>query len=88
VAELRLREGVGGKKVRTLRKALQNQRDDILGFAQVLDDKLSKIAKRLDTPLYWVRQMCLFSATADLPGLLAGLGLSAPEVVVAVPSTL
>jgi hypothetical protein len=42
VAELRLREGVGGKKVRTLRKALQNQRDDILGFAQVLDDKLSR----------------------------------------------
>lgn len=60
VAELRLREGIGGKKVRTLHKALQNQRDDILGFAQVLDDKLAEIAQRLDTPLYWVRQMCLF----------------------------
>jgi len=60
VAELRLREGIGGKKARTLRKALQNQRDDILGFAQVLDDKLAEIAQRLDTPLYWVRQMFLF----------------------------
>jgi len=30
----------------------------------------------------------VFPQTADLPGLLAGLGLSAPEVVVAVPSTL
>lgn len=58
--ELRLREGMGGKKVRTLRKALVNQRDDILGFAQVLDDKLAAIANRLDTPIYWVRQMCLF----------------------------
>ena len=61
VAELRLREGIGGKKIRKLRKALQNQRDDILGFAKVLDDKLKEIAQRLDTPLYyWVRQMCLF----------------------------
>lgn len=60
VAELRLREGIGGKKVRVLRKALQNQRDHILGFAQVLDDKLDEIAKRLNTPLYWVQQMCLF----------------------------
>ncbi|MGA7934489.1 MAG: hypothetical protein WCA35_13155, partial [Kovacikia sp.] len=59
VAQLQLREGMGGKKVRVLRKALQNQRDDILGFAQVLDDKLDEIAKRLNTPLYWVRQMCL-----------------------------
>jgi len=37
-----------------------NQRDDILGFAQVLDDKLAAIAQKLDIPLYWVRQMCLF----------------------------
>jgi hypothetical protein len=37
-----------------------NQRDDILGFAQVLDDKLAVVAQKLDIPLYWVRQMCLF----------------------------
>lgn len=60
VAELRLREGIGRKKIKTLRKALQNQRDNILGFAQVLDDKLAAIANKLDIPLYWVRQMCLF----------------------------
>ena len=59
VAQLQLREGMGGKRVRVLRKALQNQRDDILGFAQVLDDKLDEIAERLNTPLFWVRQMCL-----------------------------
>ncbi|MEM8807269.1 MAG: hypothetical protein AAGF01_14695, partial [Cyanobacteria bacterium P01_G01_bin.38] len=59
VAELQLREGMGGKKVRTLRKALQNQRDDILGFAQLLDDKLADIAQQLKTPLNLVREMCL-----------------------------
>ncbi|MGB3574070.1 MAG: hypothetical protein WBA01_18675 [Phormidesmis sp.] len=59
VAELQFREGIGGKKVRVLRKALQNQRDDILGFAQVLDDKLADIAQQLKTPLNRVREMCL-----------------------------
>ena len=59
MAELQLREGIGGKKVRVLRKALKNQRDDILGFAQVLDDKLADIAQQLKTPLPLVREMCL-----------------------------
>ena len=59
VAELQLREGIGGKKVRVLRKALQNQRDDILGFAQVPGDKLDCIAQQLKTPLHLVREMCL-----------------------------
>jgi hypothetical protein len=59
VAELQRREAVGGKKVRVLCKALQNQRDDILGFAQVLDDKLADIAQQLQTPLPLVREMCL-----------------------------
>ena len=59
VAELQFRESMGGKKVRVLRKALQNQRDEILGFAQVLDDKLTDIAQQLKTPLHLVREMCL-----------------------------
>ena len=59
VAELQFRETIGGRKVRVLRKALQNQRDDILGFAQVLDDKLADIAQQLKTPLHLVREMCL-----------------------------
>ena len=59
VAELQLREAIGGKKVCVLRKALQNQRDDILGFAQVLDNKLADIAQQLQTPLHLVREMCL-----------------------------
>ena len=59
VAELQLRESLGGKKVRVLRKALKNQRDDILGFAQVLDDKLAEMAQQLKIPLHLVREMCL-----------------------------
>ena len=59
VAELQLREAIDGKKVRVLRKALQNQRDDILGFAQVLDDKLADIAQQLKMPIHLVREMCL-----------------------------
>lgn len=59
VAELHLRKSTGGKPVRVLRKALQNQRDDSLGFAQVLDDKLADIAQNLKTPLNRVREMCL-----------------------------
>ena len=59
VAERQRREAVGGKKVRVLRKALQNQRDDILGFAQVPGDKPADIAQQLKTPLPLVREMCL-----------------------------
>jgi len=59
VTELCLREKLGGKKVRWLRKTLKNQRDDILAFAGVLDNKLELIANKLNIPPYWVRQMCL-----------------------------
>jgi len=87
VAELQLREELGGKKVRTIRKALQNQRDGILGFAKVLDDKLAEIAQRLDTPLYMGEaDVLIFPQTTDLSGLLASLARAAPQVVVEVPS--
>jgi len=47
-AELHLRKS-WGQKVRALRKALKNQRDDLLGFAQVLDEKLDG-TQRLKIP--------------------------------------
>jgi len=88
VAELQLREGIGGKKMRVLRKALQNQRDDILGFAQVLDDKLADIAQQLKMPLHLVREMCLlFPQTAHLQRLLASLESALAETIGAIPST-
>jgi len=55
-------KGLGGRYVPC---ALKNQRDDLLGFAQVLDEKLDGISAPED-PLYLVRQMSVFPQTADL----------------------
>ena len=55
VEQLRLREPLGASRIRPLRLALAKQRDTVLGFAGVLDDKLAALAQRHDTPLYWVR---------------------------------
>ncbi|WP_261892588.1 hypothetical protein [Acaryochloris marina] len=60
VAEFQQREHLGGKQIRVLRKALKNQRDDLLAFAKVFDDKLAEIAQRFETPLFLVRQMVRF----------------------------
>ncbi|MBV8883620.1 MAG: hypothetical protein JO235_06415 [Chroococcidiopsidaceae cyanobacterium CP_BM_RX_35] len=59
VAELSQRENLLAHHLRPLRTALKNQRDDLLAFAQVLDEKLVEIAQRFDTLLYLVRAVCL-----------------------------
>ena len=59
VAELSHRENLLSHRLRPLRTALKNQRDDLLAFAKVLDEKLLEIALRFDTPLYLVRAVCL-----------------------------
>ena len=47
------------KRIRPVRIALQNQRDDLLAFAGVLDDKLEAIAADNELPMYLVRQACV-----------------------------
>ncbi|MBV8884036.1 MAG: hypothetical protein JO235_08550 [Chroococcidiopsidaceae cyanobacterium CP_BM_RX_35] len=42
-----------------MRTALENQRDDLLVFALVLDEKLAKIAQRFQAPLELVGAVCL-----------------------------
>ena len=42
-----------------LSKALHNQRDDLLAFSGVLDQKLSEISERFNLPLFKVRQVYL-----------------------------
>jgi len=59
VEELSRRENLLAHRLRPLRTALKNQRDDLLAFAKVLDRKLVEIAQRFDTPLYLVRAVCL-----------------------------
>lgn len=59
VEELSRREKLLAHRLRPLRIALKNQRDDLLAFAKVLDQKLVEIAQHFETPLYLVRAVCL-----------------------------
>lgn len=59
VEELNIREGLCPHRIRPVRTALKNQRDDLLAFAAVLDQKLADIAQRFQTPLNLVRAVCL-----------------------------
>jgi hypothetical protein len=57
--ELKQRAGKQYPSIRKLRKALHNQRDQLLAFAGVLDQKLAAIAIRFELPLAAVRDVCL-----------------------------
>lgn len=59
VAELRAREHLDKKRIGKVRVALQNQRDDLLAFAGVLDGKLATIAWVNELPMHLVRQACV-----------------------------
>ncbi|MFK8186660.1 MAG: hypothetical protein AB8B99_25065 [Phormidesmis sp.] len=59
VAELKQRAGKSYPSTRKLRTALHNQRDQLLPFAGVLDQKLTDIAQRFKLPLQAVRDVCL-----------------------------
>ncbi len=59
VSELQQREDELYPAIRKLRKALRNQRDQLLAFAGVLDQKLADIADGFKLPLQAVREVCL-----------------------------
>ena len=59
VAELQQRESKQHPTIRKLRKALHNQRDQLLAFAGVLDQKLAEIAAHFELSLQAVRDVCL-----------------------------
>ena len=58
-AELQQRECKQHPTIRKLRKALHNQRDQLLAFAGVLDQKLAQLAEHFEMPLQAVRDVCL-----------------------------
>ena len=58
-AELKQRVGKQYPTIRKLRTALHNQRDQLLAFAGVLDQKLAAISSRFELPLQAVREVCL-----------------------------
>ena len=59
VSELKQREDERYPTIRKLRKALHNQRDQLLAFAGVVDQKLADIAACFKLPLKAVREVCL-----------------------------
>src|SRR3954470_15664203 len=59
VAELMAREPEDARRIRPVRVALQNQRDDLLAFAGVLDAELAAIARAHAVPEPLVREACV-----------------------------
>ncbi len=59
VEELATREPEDPRRIRPVRVALQNQRDRLLAFAGVLDDKLAAIARAHAVPKPLVREACV-----------------------------
>ena len=59
VSELHQREDDRYPAIRKLRKALHNQRDQLLAFAGVLDQKLADVAECFKLPLQAIRDVCL-----------------------------
>lgn len=52
-------------RIRPVRRALQNQRDDLLAFVTVLDDKLTDISHQYDVPSHLVHALCELAGIAD-----------------------
>ena len=88
VEELRIREALCPHRIRPVRTALENQRDDLLAFALVLDEKLA-----LDCPTLWDSSLsgaCRLSTAkkkALFLRLLATLEPPAPPTQGKVPSS-
>jgi hypothetical protein len=57
--ELERLEPEDGRRIRPVRIALRNQRDDLLAFAGVLDKKLAEVARTLGLSETHVREACM-----------------------------
>lgn len=65
VAEIHAREYLDSERIRKVRVALQNQRNDLLAFAAVLDEHLDCIANAYEVSAHLVRQACLLQRKPD-----------------------
>jgi hypothetical protein len=68
VDELHQREPEDPSRIGTMRFALQHQRDDLLAFVRVLNDKLAAIARTAAVPDYLVRATYLLHRKPDISG--------------------
>ena len=57
VAELRAREHLAPHRIKPVRTALENQRDDLLAFAKAVDTQLVRCAHRHQVPIEIVREV-------------------------------
>ena len=62
VAELEARESLCPHRLTPLRRSLAGQRDQLLGFAAVLEEELGDVAQRLNVPAYLVQAMVRLEA--------------------------
>jgi len=65
VDELHQREPEDLSRIVPMRVALQNQRDDLLAFSGVLDEKLDAIARAAMVPVHLVRATCLLHRKSE-----------------------
>ena len=86
LAELTAREGMCPHRIGPVGLALANQRDNLLGFANVLEEEFAALAQQFDVPAFLVQQICQLEARkTDTPAywqyhgpLLAKLGAKFP----------
>jgi hypothetical protein len=62
VAELQVRESWAPPSLAALRRSLAGQRDQLLGFVEVLDEELAQAADDLRVPLYLLQDMVRLEA--------------------------
>ncbi len=60
IEELKKRGNKTYRGVKALRVALFNQKENLLAFAKIIDEKLTQIAQSFHIPLSWVREVCLW----------------------------
>jgi hypothetical protein len=58
VAELAQREGSCPHRIGPVRRTLAGQRDDLLAFAGVLEERFAALAGEFAVPAVWVQQLC------------------------------
>ncbi len=58
IEELRAREELNSHRIRPVRRMLERQRDNLLAFVGILDERFAELATRLDVPLPFVHAVC------------------------------
>ena len=62
VRELAQREGLCPHRIGPVRRALAGQRNDLLGFARVLDEEFAALAGQFEVPVALVQRLCEWEA--------------------------